>query len=86
MNKDVKVTIYDDNNTRTVLRTDSIVDEVVDRFIDRASFGKSKYNTDMDREDLSLDEWVNHAIEEAMDFVVYMTKIKRIISGKKGKP
>ena len=86
MNKDTKVIIHDQSNTRTVLKTDSVVDEVVDRFVDRASVGKRKYNTDMDRDDLSLEEWINHAIEEAMDFVVYMTKIKRIISGKKGKP
>lgn len=84
MMKDVKVTMYDDNNTRVVKKIDSVVDEVVDKFIDRAAFGKKKYNTDMDREDLSLDEWINHAIEESMDFIVYMTKIKKIIGGKKG--
>jgi len=75
-NKDTKVTIYGVENSRTVLKTDSIVDSVIDKIIDRARVGKDKYKTDMDRSDLTLDEWATHVIEECLDAAIYLTKIK----------
>lgn len=78
-----KITEYTPQNSRSVLKTDSIVDSIVDQFIDRSRVGKKKYNTDLDREDLSLEQWLNHAIEEHMDAILYLQKIKTIITGKK---
>ena len=75
--------IYTSENTRQVLKTDSIVDGIVDQFIDRSRVGKAKYNTDLDRTDLSLSEWLQHAIEENMDAILYLQKIKSTIDGKK---
>lgn len=75
--------IYTSENTRQVLKTDSIVDSIIDQFIDRSRVGKSKYNTDLDRTDLSLSEWLQHAIEEHMDAILYLKKIKSTIDGKK---
>ena len=75
--------IYTPENTRQVLKTDSIVDGIVDQFIDRSRVGKAKYNTDLDRTDLSLSQWLQHAIEEHMDAVLYLQKIKSTIDGKK---
>jgi hypothetical protein len=75
--------IYTSENTRQVLKTDSIVDGIVDQFIDRSRVGKLKYNTDLDRTDLSLSEWLQHAIEENMDAILYLQKIKSTIDGKK---
>lgn len=75
--------IYTSENTRQVLKTDSIVDGIVDEFIDRSRVGKRKYNTDLDRTDLSLSEWLQHAIEEHMDAILYLKKIKSTIDGKK---
>jgi hypothetical protein len=75
--------IYTSENTRQVLKTDSIVDGIVDEFIDRSRVGKLKYNTDLDRTDLSLSQWLQHAIEEHMDAVLYLKKIKSVIDGKK---
>jgi hypothetical protein len=75
--------IYSSENSRTVLKTDSIVDGIVDEFIDRSRVGKLKYNTDLDRTDLSLSQWLQHAIEEHMDAVLYLKKIKSVIDGKK---
>jgi hypothetical protein len=37
--------------------------------------GKEKYNTDMDRDDLSVIEWLRHAQEEAMDHSIYLEKL-----------
>jgi hypothetical protein len=85
MIKDLEVISYDSTNSRTVLKTDSIVDSIVDRFIDRARFGKKKYGTDLDRTDLSLEEWIDHALMEHMDAILYLQKIKSVIGGSKTK-
>ena len=77
------ITEYKPENSRTILKTDSIVDSVVDKFIGRSRVGKKKYNTDLDREDLSLSDWLTHLQEELMDAVNYIEKLKRIIDGKK---
>ena len=57
---------------------DSVVREVVNKFESRAKVGFDKYGHDMDRTDLTLDEWLQHAQEEAMDFILYITKIRKI--------
>ena len=75
--------IYTESNSRTIPKADSIVDSIVDQFIDRSRVGKLKYNTDLDRTDLSLAEWLEHAIQEHMDSILYLKKIKTIIEGKK---
>jgi hypothetical protein len=81
--RDVNVIAYDTSNSRTVLKTDTVVDTIVDKFIDRATFGKKKYGKDLDRKDLSLEEWINHALEEHMDAILYLQKIKQVIGGSK---
>jgi hypothetical protein len=83
--KDIQIKDYNKDNSRTVFKTDSIVDSVVDKFIDRATFGKTKYGKTLDREDLSLEEWLNHAIEEHMDAILYLQKIKTVIGGSKAR-
>ena len=83
--REVTVIAYDKDNQRTVLKADSIVDSIVDKFIDRSRVGKKKYGTNLDRTDLSLTEWIDHAIEEAMDQILYLQKIKSVIGGSKTK-
>lgn len=82
-NKEAKVTVYNNENTRTVLKTDSIVDSVIDKIIERARVGKDKYKTDLDREDLGIIEWLTHLQEEMLDAANYIEKIKVTLSGKK---
>ena len=57
---------------------DSIVQSVLQKFIDRAKMGKKKYNTDLDRTDLKTKEWIEHAQEELMDGILYLEKLKSI--------
>lgn len=83
--KDIEVVSYDKENSRTVLKADSIVDSIVDKFIDRSRVGKKKYGTNLDRTDLSLEEWIEHALEEHMDAILYLQKIKSVIGGSKTK-
>ena len=61
---------------------DSIVKEVMEKFADRAQTGYAKYNATMDRDDLSIDEWLQHAQEEVMDFILYITKIRKELNSK----
>ena len=83
-NKDYGTVIdYNKDNSRTVLKTDYVVDSIIDQFIDRASFGRSKYGVGMERDDLSILEWIEHAKQEHMDAILYLEKIKVILGGRK---
>ena len=56
--------------------SDSIVNSVIRVFISRSNVGLEKYGTTLDREDLSLLDWVQHAQEELMDGILYLERIK----------
>jgi hypothetical protein len=58
---------------------DSIVKSVIKQFEERSIKGKEKYGTDLDRTDLSLLEWIEHAKQEHMDAILYLEKIKHEI-------
>ncbi len=62
---------------------DTIVKSVVQKFLDRAAFGKKKYGTDLDRTDLSILEWIQHAQEEHMDAILYLEKLKQVYANEK---
>lgn len=81
--KEGTVMIYNETNSRTVVKTDSIVDGVIDKLIDRAVVGKKKYGVTLDRNDLSLSEWLTHLQEELMDAVNYIERIKKVVDGEK---
>ena len=57
---------------------DSVVQSVIYKFKQRSEVGIKKYNTTLDREDLTDKEWINHAQEEAMDLILYLEKLKRL--------
>jgi len=78
-NTDVGRPKFESLLTRTVKRTDSIVDSIIDQFIDRATVGKAKYGTDLDRNDLSLEDWLEHSIQEKMDDILYMQKTLKVV-------
>jgi hypothetical protein len=67
---------------REIKVTDSIVDSVIDKFVERATFGKKKYGTDLDRTDLELIDYINHALEEHMDAILYLQKVKTMLETK----
>ena len=58
-----------------VVRLSSIEEKVIAEIRERAKKGKAKYGTTMDRDDLSLVEWLQHLKEELMDGVIYTQKI-----------
>ena len=56
---------------------DSIVESVIEQFRDRSEVGIKKYNTTLDRKDLSVLEWLQHLQEEIMDACLYIEKLKK---------
>jgi hypothetical protein len=73
---------YAERENGEVVQLDSVVSSVINQFTTRALMGKDKYGVDLDRTDLSLLEWIEHAKQEHMDAVLYLEKIKQEISGK----
>ena len=63
------------------LTGDSIVNNVVESFIERSNVGFAKYGTNLDRKDLSFLDWLNHAQQEAMDMILYLEKLKQEHNG-----
>jgi len=55
---------------------DKNVLSVMARFKERSEAGIKKYKTTLERTDLTTLEWLQHAQEEAMDFVLYLERLK----------
>jgi hypothetical protein len=58
-------------------QTDSVVKAIVEKFLQRSAVGRAKYGTDLDRTDLGIIDWINHAQEEHMDAILYLEKLRR---------
>ena len=52
-----------------------IEDIVIKKIEARAEIGERKYNTTMERVDLTKKEWLIHAQEEALDLAIYLQKL-----------
>lgn len=63
---------------------DKILEALIQKFEERAEKGQLKYGTTLDRNDLELLEWVEHAQEEAMDYCLYLEKIKNMLKYPQG--
>ena len=55
---------------------DSVVEQVVNSFNERSSVGIQKYGTTLDRNDLTLIQWLTHLQEELMDATLYIQKLR----------
>jgi hypothetical protein len=58
---------------------DSIVESVIKKYRERSELGITKYGITLDRKDLSIEDWITHAQEEAMDLSLYLERIKQEI-------
>ena len=72
---------YVEDKNGELVQLDSVVSSILNQFTTRALMGKAKYGVDLDRNDLSLLEWIEHAKQEHMDAILYLEKIKQIVSG-----
>jgi hypothetical protein len=55
---------------------DSVVFRIAHLLKTRSETGIRKYGTTLDRTDLSVKQWIDHAIEEALDLALYLERIK----------
>jgi hypothetical protein len=55
---------------------DKIVLRVLARFNERSQVGIKKYNTTLERNDLSTLEWLTHLQDELMDATLYVERLK----------
>lgn len=62
---------------------DSVVTAVRQEMLERAGKGFIKYNETLDRTDLSVIDYLQHAKEEAMDLALYLEKTIQMLKGKK---
>lgn len=53
----------------------SVEDRVVKKLRARGVFGREKYNTTMDRKDLTLAQWATHLQEECLDGAQYAQRV-----------
>ena len=57
-----------------------IEDEVCEEIQARAKRGLNKYGVTMEREDLTIVEWLQHALEESLDIAVYLKRLQHEIA------
>ena len=58
-----------------------VTEQVITDIIQREQKGLETYGTTMDRNDLTQEQWLNHAYEEALDFAIYLKKLLIIRNG-----
>jgi hypothetical protein len=63
---------------------DLIVEQVKNNLDERSQVGIAKYGTTLEREDLSLLQWLNHLQEELMDATLYIQKLKNDLEKSNG--
>ena len=67
------------NQNNQDYKPDSVIQSIINKFISRGKLGLEKYGTTLDRNDLSLLDWINHAQEEHLDAILYLEKIRQEI-------
>ncbi len=53
-----------------------IEDAICQMIQDRAAAGLAKYGVTLERDDLSLEDWLTHAIEESLDRILYLYRAR----------
>lgn len=57
----------------------AIEDAVIEIIKQRAETGLKKYGVTVERDDLSVFEWIEHAQQEALDLAIYLERLKRFM-------
>jgi hypothetical protein len=58
-----------------------VTEQVINDINARELKGIETYGTTMDRNDLTQDQWLQHAYEESLDFCIYLKKLIIIRNG-----
>lgn len=62
------------------INKNAILSQVLEKFINQTEKGIKKYGHTVDPHDYSAIEWIDHAIEEHVDAIVYLTCLKYKLS------
>ena len=73
---------YTEDKQGNLHKLDSIVSSIIEQFTERSLKGKEKYGVDLDRTDLPLLDWIEHAQQELQDGILYLEKLKQTLKGK----
>ena len=60
-------------------RKDKIIGRVIEKILKRSEAGYKKYGVGLDKDEQTLDTWLNHLQEELMDAVNYIEKAKLVL-------
>ena len=71
---------FEEMNYTLETKKDLIVELVINQFKERSKRGQETYGTTL--EENNKDDFLQHAIEEAMDFTLYLKKIQTILKEK----
>jgi hypothetical protein len=67
---------YEANEEAKREKQDLIVKSVIEKYQERSEAGQEKYGTTLERNDLTLIQWLKHLQEELMDATLYLEKLK----------
>lgn len=67
-------------------KTDSIVEEVRNDLLKRSQIGINKYGVTLDRTDIDLKGWLQHALEETYDKALYLKRAIKELEKEEQKP
>lgn len=67
---------YEANKEAERDKQDLIVKSVIEKYQERSEVGQNKYGTTLERNDLTLIQWIQHLQEELMDATLYLEKLK----------
>jgi hypothetical protein len=60
----------------TIDNKDTVVYRIASLLRSRSETGIRKYGTTLDRTDLEVKQWIDHAIEESLDHALYLMRLK----------
>jgi hypothetical protein len=60
--------------------SDTVVEVVRADLLRRSEVGTAKYGVNLDRTDLGLRDWMQHAYEESLDHALYLKRAMRDIA------
>ncbi len=62
---------------------DSNVEDVIAHMRERSIEAKKEYGVTTERDDMTLEQWIDHTQEELCDAAIYLEKIKKIVHAMK---
>ena len=63
------------------IKENPILNDVLGVLIKQTAKGMAKYPNTVDVDDYTAEEWIDHAIEESIDKIVYLTALKHKMRG-----